>query len=361
MKRICFIAQFPPPIHGLSKAVQTLYDAENKLFEYKKIDIKNNKIFLLNLIKIFFCKAELYYFTISQTKGGNIRDLIILNLIRAKKKKYIIHLHGGSYYRKMVDEKCSKFQKRMNYRIMKNAEKIIVLSESLKSTFKDMIDEEKIIEIPNCIDNKYLLDKNDFEKKYDNVDSKKIKNILYLSNFIKEKGYKYVLELAIKEKENYKKTGVQNFKFDFAGRFFNIEDKKEFFNIIKNNELEKFVNYCGIVNGEEKKKLLKEADIMILLTTYFREGQPISIIEGLGNGVMIVATNHTAIPDMVEDQINGIIIDKNNINVDNIYNKLINLSIDEYKKIIQNNYDKSKKYLEKDYVKRIQKVFSDAL
>lgn len=24
MKRICFIAQFPPPIHGLSKAVATL-------------------------------------------------------------------------------------------------------------------------------------------------------------------------------------------------------------------------------------------------------------------------------------------------------------------------------------------------
>ena len=26
MKKICFIAQFPPPMHGLSKAVETLYN-----------------------------------------------------------------------------------------------------------------------------------------------------------------------------------------------------------------------------------------------------------------------------------------------------------------------------------------------
>ena len=27
-KKICFIAQFPPPMHGLSKAVETLYNSE---------------------------------------------------------------------------------------------------------------------------------------------------------------------------------------------------------------------------------------------------------------------------------------------------------------------------------------------
>lgn len=27
-KKICFIAQFPPPMHGLSKAVDTLYNSE---------------------------------------------------------------------------------------------------------------------------------------------------------------------------------------------------------------------------------------------------------------------------------------------------------------------------------------------
>lgn len=51
-KKICFIAQFPPPIHGLSKAVDTLYnsDLNSKInpdgeFIFEKVDITNNKAF----------------------------------------------------------------------------------------------------------------------------------------------------------------------------------------------------------------------------------------------------------------------------------------------------------------------------
>ena len=52
-KKICFIAQFPPPMHGLSKAVETLYNSElnttvnpNGEFEFEKVDITDNKNFL---------------------------------------------------------------------------------------------------------------------------------------------------------------------------------------------------------------------------------------------------------------------------------------------------------------------------
>ena len=72
MKKICFIAQFPPPMHGLSKAVDTLYNSElRKEFEFEKVDLTNNKRFLGNILKISRSKADLFYFTISQTKQGN--------------------------------------------------------------------------------------------------------------------------------------------------------------------------------------------------------------------------------------------------------------------------------------------------
>lgn len=71
-KKICFVAQFPPPMHGLSKAVETLYNSElnnemnsNSDLEFEKVDITNNKHFLSNLIKIRKSKADLFYFTIS--------------------------------------------------------------------------------------------------------------------------------------------------------------------------------------------------------------------------------------------------------------------------------------------------------
>ena len=64
MKKICFIAQFPPPMHGLSKAVETLYNSNLNFeidsqgeFEFEKVDITNNKNFILQSAKR---KAEIF-------------------------------------------------------------------------------------------------------------------------------------------------------------------------------------------------------------------------------------------------------------------------------------------------------------
>ncbi len=111
-KKICFIAQFPPPIHGLSKAVDTLYNSELKdEFEFEKINITNKKKIIKCLIAIYKSNADLFYFTISQSKLGNLRDLIILKLLEKQNKKCLIHLHGG-YYRQLVDKDLSIWQKK---------------------------------------------------------------------------------------------------------------------------------------------------------------------------------------------------------------------------------------------------------
>ena len=52
MKRICFIAQFPPPIHGLSKAVETLYtSALQSKYLFQQINLTNNKEILKNIME----------------------------------------------------------------------------------------------------------------------------------------------------------------------------------------------------------------------------------------------------------------------------------------------------------------------
>ena len=97
MSKISFLAQFPPPIHGLSKAVDTLYKSELKdKYSFDKIDISDNKKFFKTILSILTSNAKLFYFTISQTKGGNIRDLLFLKLIQLRRKKCIVHLHGLS-------------------------------------------------------------------------------------------------------------------------------------------------------------------------------------------------------------------------------------------------------------------------
>lgn len=336
-KKICFVAQFPPPIHGLSKAVDTLYNSNlSEEFDFEKVDITDNKKFLKNLWLILRSKADLFYFTISQTKGGNLRDLIIFKVLELQHKKCLIHLHGG-YYRQLVENDLSNWQRKANYKAINKLAGAIVLGNSLKYIFQGMIDEDKIFVVPNCVDDEYLISDSEFDEKIATLESREVTHVLYLSNFIRSKGYPVVLEMAKYEKLNYEKTNVRRFHFDFAGKFFEDEEKKYFFDYIKENELENFVTYHGIVSGDKKRDLLKQCDIFVLLTKYPNEGQPISILEAMGNGMVILTTNHAGIPDIVADRVNGIVVNKDSIDTTSCFSELLLLSDDMYCSIEKNN------------------------
>ena len=352
-KRICFVAQFPPPMHGLSKAVETLYNSElNQKFEFEKVNITNNKNFLKSFVIICKSKADLFYFTISQTKGGNLRDLMILKLLEIQHKKCLIHLHGG-YYRTLVDSCMFGWQKKANYKAIAKLSGAIVLGKSLKWIFEGMLPNNQIHIIPNCVDNQYLISEVEFQNKLNTYKNRTIKHVLYLSNFIRSKGYIEVLEMAKLEKERVLAGGKRRFHFDFAGKFFEKSEEELFRRYIKENSLYDYLTYHGIVNGDKKKELLKLCDVFVLLTRYPNEGQPISILEAMGNGLFIVTTNHAGIPDIVEDGRNGIVVSKDNMDIRMIYDELyINEKI-----MIENRNYVLNNFTEIQYLANMESIF----
>lgn len=349
-KKICFIAQFPPPMHGLSKAVETLYNSRlSEDFEFEKVDIKNNKAFLKSLVSIYKSQADLFYFTISQSVGGNLRDLLILKLLLLQHKKCLIHLHGG-YYRQLVDNDLPVWQRKANYKAVSSLSGGIVLGKSLKSIFEGMLPEDRIFVVPNCVDDEYLMSDDEFEEKISTLCQRTIKHVLYLSNFIRSKGYREVLKMASLEKERCDRGKVRKLHFDFAGKFFEKAEERFFFNYIREYQLDEYVTYHGVVGGDEKRVLLKNCDIFVLLTRYPNEGQPISILEAMGNGMMIVTTNHAGIPDIVKDGINGIIVTQGVPEIQN--------SMDEIQKYeIENRSIIKELYTEEKYISLMTEVF----
>lgn len=356
MKKVGIIGQFPPPMHGLSKALDTLYNSYlNEEFDFTKIDITNNKKFLNNLLKIMFSKLDLYYLTISQSRFGNIRDLIMIKLIQLKKKKIIIHLHGGGF-RNILDSEFGDFQKRLNYKILSKVDAGIVLGDSLRYIFEGIIPEDKIYVVKNCVDDEFVISDEEFNEKLTLLENKKQFKILYLSNFIEDKGYKEVLQLAklVKEKND------NRFKFIFAGKFFNESDKNEFFEYIYNNNLNSIVSYRGIIGGNDKLNTLKESDFFILLTRYKNEGQPISIIEAAANGLKVISTNHAGIADILANNY-MICVDKNNIELQKIL-----IDIDKnYKNrssfidcIIESRKNTLNNFSESNYLNELEKIFN---
>lgn len=360
MKKIIFIAQFPPPIHGLSKAVDTLYNSYlSAKYKFEAINITNNRNILKNLWIILVNKSDLYYFTISQTKGGNWRDLLILKLLELKHAKCLVHLHGG-YYRQLIDNDCGTLQKRLNYKLVRKLAGCIVLGESLQKVFRGMIDANKIFIVPNCVDNQYTLPKSLYDNKMNHLSEDTPLNILYLSNFIPTKGYREVLQLA----SMFKDKNINNFHFHFAGNFFDDNEKNYFKNYVIKNKLETNVTYHGIVTGETKNNLLSMSHIFMLLTRYPNEGQPISILEAMGNAMLVITTNHAGIPDIVKNGINGLVIDKDNIDIKIIFSYLNDIYADrkELKQICKKNYDiVVNQYTEQQYLNNMDSVLKKVL
>lgn len=352
-KKICFVAQFPPPIHGLSKAVDTLYNSElAQEYDFEKIDIKDNKRIIHTLAALKKTEADLFYFTNAQSAGGNLRDLLLLRAIG--KRPCLVHLHGG-YYRTLVDG-LPDWQRNANYKAVGKLRGAIVLGPSLKWIFEGMLSDEKIFTVPNCVDDNYLMSDKAFEEKLRVLPDRKVKHVLYLSNFIRSKGYPQVLEMAKLEKE---RSSERRFHFDFAGSFFEKTEEDFFWNYVRSNKLEDFVTYHGIVEGDTKRELLSSCDIFCLLTSYPNEGQPISILEAMGNGMVIVTTDYAGIPDLVADEINGIVVSKSGIEPSSIYKRLENLPYEEIEK--RNRLNVMNHFRQKTYIENMRRVFETVL
>lgn len=367
MKKICFIAQFPPPVHGLSKAVDTLFNSElnfkinpNGKYIFEKVNITNNRNFLSNLHYIKKSDADLFYFTISQSRYGNLRDLIILKALTKKNKKCLIHLHGGKHYRELVDQRMPSWQRKANYKEISKLCGVIVLSKSLKTVFEGLIDENKIHIVGNCVDDTYLLSEDEIKLKIEALHDKRIIHILWLSNFIQSKGYKEVLKLAKLESKRITRGEEQRFCFDFAGAFFDKKEKKFFTEYVKENHLEKIITFHGICVGDKKKELLKMCDIFALPTRYPLEGQPISILEAMGSGMYIITTNHAGIPDIVTET-NGIVI-YGQVDSEKIYKQMLKITNEDI--INTENINRNficDNYIEKNYISNMDDVFGELL
>jgi glycosyltransferase involved in cell wall biosynthesis len=70
------------------------------------------------------------------------------------------------------------------------------------------------------------------------------------------------------------------------------------------------LSYLGpFIAGEEKKALYAKSQVFCLPTYYPYEGQPISILEAYATGCVVVATEHSGVPDVFRDGVNGFAVE----------------------------------------------------
>jgi glycosyltransferase involved in cell wall biosynthesis len=150
-----------------------------------------------------------------------------------------------------------------------------------------------------------------------------------MSNLIKSKGYLDVLQAV---NILYHTYGIRNIKSDFCGEFLDKDspiDKYKFQNFVNENHLEKIVNLHGVVVGKLKESIINKADFFVLPTYYQTEAMPISILEALKAGAVVISTKYRAIPEMIIDNQTGCFVESNR--PDQIADKILELITNEEK------------------------------
>ncbi len=259
--------------------------------------------FLVGLAKGY----RVVYLLIAQSLAGFSRDMVFIWCAWLCGCRVIAHLKGGNYDgfyggRSVV----GKFLIRHTLR---RTQRIIVLSERLRHMYAfDRTLDGRVVVVNNS-------PPADLDVKYRERRAGDTVKVLYLSNLIQSKGYPAVLE-AVRILKHERSVNV---KATFAGRFDSADDdavemspleaEARFNRAIEEGDLQQSAEHIGAVSGDRKWSLIDDSDFFILPTSYRYEGQPVSIIEAMARGCIVIATNHRAIPDLVVDGETGVLVE----------------------------------------------------
>lgn len=310
MPKILFLAPLPPPISGHSLASEVFLKHLSPQNEVVIVDLNKKatspyfkSFFRIIEIGSFFLKiaryssqSDLIYLTISESLGGNLKDIIIYLLCYPKLPNMYIHLHGGSIKKLLFDK--SKVLYRLNKFFISQMGGVIILGNSHKEIFKSMISDKKVHIIPNFAEDSIFLEAETIKRKFSNLKPVKI---LFITNLLEEKGFMELIDAFLQ----LDTISQEQLAIDFAGRFDSESLKKRF---LAKVALHKNLKYHGIVHGKAKLELFKNGHVLCLPTSYF-EGQPIAILEAYAAACVVATTLRGGIIDIFEDEKNGFSIE----------------------------------------------------
>lgn len=314
-KKKVIILNIPPPFGGGEIRAKLLYDyfKDNTSFivltnsnESKnksnqgKVSLSNIKINILYILRnckvILRYKPSLVYISIPKSFFPILKIVPTIIACKLVKSKLVGELAGRSFY--FLEE--NDVQKKIGLKILKKFDSIRVLGASVQETLEDY-GLKKTIVIDNGIEfpNDWKI-----QAKKDISKDKQIQ-LLFIGALNKQKGIFVTLEI-IKKLKDLK----INFHFNIVGEWSSEADKLSSFDFISKNKLEENITFHGILHKEDKWKVLEESDIFVFPS--FNEGQPLVVIEAMAFGIPLVSSNVGAIPDTIENEINGFMINGHN-------------------------------------------------
>lgn len=273
-------------------SMQILSDLlEREDFEVYQASNKHNKILrILDMfISVFKYKKKVSFILIDTFSTSNFYyALIISQLCRVLQLKYINILRGGDLpFRLRKSPQLSSL-------IFNNSYINIAPSGYLKHEFENF--GYKTTRIPNTIpiENYSFKERKDIHPK-----------LLYVRAFAEIYNPKMAIEVLLELKKTQPKAQLCMIGPDRDGVLAEVKELIYKYGLIDSVEI------TGALSKEKWHEKSKEFDIFINTTNI--DNTPVSVMEAMALGLPIISTNVGGIPYLIDDNINGLLVSKNDV------------------------------------------------
>lgn len=216
----------------------------------------------------------------------------------------ILHFHG--YDASQMLKKASYVRKLKHY-LSQDIVYPVFVSDFMKRSL-----EKQGLGLSKGLLLRYGIDISLFERSPDREKSPG-KIFLQVSSLAEKKGHEYTLKAFSIFLNNVKDP--QNYKLIFTGGGERMEVLKRM--VLKLGIPKEQVEFAGLVNSEKARFLMQEADFFVhhSITTDQgdQEGIPNAIMEAMAMELPVLSTFHAGIPELVEDGINGYLVEEKDI------------------------------------------------
>lgn len=220
---------------------------------------------------------------------------------------YKITIHSSDL--KILDYYLGRIGRNISKIILKSSSGITVTSKNIFKTVEIVLNKSEISDL-NILQHPMGIDSIGLEQTNKDLDILKLldpksKYILYLGRLVEKKG----LESLINGFAEFSKNS--DYKLIIAG-FGNLEAKMK--KLVNKKKLHDKVIFTGKVGLPKKKALFENSEMLIVPSDSISglpvsEGMPVTILEGLYFGKLVVASSQTNCEDIIENGVNGFVFE----------------------------------------------------
>jgi glycosyltransferase involved in cell wall biosynthesis len=191
--------------------------------------------------------------------------------------------------------------------LFKKADAYVSLSKEITSEFKNSgVEQNKIYEIPNCIDPEKFFKVTEVEKVKLRTKlnlPEKAKILIFTGRLVSSKGLPLLVNVWNEIQKKYKDVMLL---IVGSGKDILFSCEEEIRNYVKENKLEENVRFTGFVNVDEIHEYVKSSDIFCLPSE--NEAFGISLVEAMACGLAPIATKVGGIKDIIQHNFNGFLM-----------------------------------------------------